>query len=38
MKAKSQFFFSSAVLQELYCTIVKLFKPWIFPVDTDEGG
>uniref|UniRef100_A0A3P8W6G9 Ectopic P-granules autophagy protein 5 homolog (C. elegans) n=1 Tax=Cynoglossus semilaevis TaxID=244447 RepID=A0A3P8W6G9_CYNSE len=26
------------VLQELYCTIVKLFKPWIFPVDTDEGG
>ncbi|CAB1426368.1 unnamed protein product [Pleuronectes platessa] len=25
-------------LQDLHSKIVKLFKPWIFPVDTDDGG
>ncbi|XP_068461257.1 ectopic P granules protein 5 homolog [Clinocottus analis] len=26
------------VLQNLHSKIVKLFKPWIFPLDTDDGG
>ncbi|XP_037632839.1 ectopic P granules protein 5 homolog [Sebastes umbrosus] len=25
-------------LQDLHSKIVKLFKPWIFPLDTDDGG
>ncbi|KAM3611891.1 uncharacterized protein V6R79_025473 [Siganus canaliculatus] len=25
-------------LQDLHCKIVKLFKPWIFPLDTSDGG
>nr|XP_019956581.1 PREDICTED: ectopic P granules protein 5 homolog [Paralichthys olivaceus] len=25
-------------LQDLHSKIVKLFKPWIFPVDTDDSG
>ncbi|XP_029018537.1 ectopic P granules protein 5 homolog [Betta splendens] len=25
-------------LQDLHSNIVKLFKPWIFPLDTEDGG
>ncbi|CAJ1068858.1 ectopic P granules protein 5 homolog isoform X1 [Xyrichtys novacula] len=25
-------------LQDLHSKIVKMFKPWIFPLDTDDGG
>uniref|UniRef100_A0A4W6GAP0 Ectopic P-granules autophagy protein 5 homolog (C. elegans) n=1 Tax=Lates calcarifer TaxID=8187 RepID=A0A4W6GAP0_LATCA len=27
-----------STLQDLHSKIVKLFKPWIFPVDTEDGG
>lgn len=28
---------SPTALEDLHSKIVKLFQPWIFPVDTDDG-
>lgn len=30
--------FNFTALQDLHSKIVKFFKPWIFPLDTDDGG
>lgn len=36
MKVK-HILYESPALQDLHSKIVKLFKPWIFPLDTDDG-
>lgn len=30
--------FDFTALQDLHSKMVKFFKPWIFPLDTDDGG
>lgn len=31
-------YFDVTALQDLHSKMVKFFKPWIFPLDTDDGG